>query len=51
MLFSAGANAIDAVTNMNVTAVSQDDRLTMDVDTVEGGNPQDIAVILEIEYT
>ncbi len=51
VLFSAGANAIDAVTNMNVTAVSQDDRLTMDVDTVEGGNPQDIAVILEIEYT
>jgi len=48
---AAGNNAIDATTDMDVTAVAQDDRLEVNVDAVEAGNPQDISVILEIEYT
>lgn len=48
---AAGNNAIDATTDMDVTAVAQNDRLEVNVDQVEAGNPQDIAVILEIEYT
>lgn len=50
-LQSGGNDLIDATTDMDVTAVAQDDRIEMDIDTVEGGNPQDVTVILEIEYT
>jgi hypothetical protein len=49
--FNAGADAIDATTDMDVTAVAQDDRLQVDVDAVDAGQPQDISVMLEIEYT
>lgn len=48
---AGGANLIDATTDMDVTAVAQNDRLECDVDVVEAGNPQDIDIILEIEYT
>jgi hypothetical protein len=34
-----------------VTAVAQNDRLQVDVDAVDAGQPQDISVMLEIEYT
>lgn len=48
---AGGDDQIDATTDMDVTAVSQDDRLQVDVDVVEAGNPQDISVMVEIEYT
>ena len=48
---AGGADQIDATTDMDVTAVAQDDRLECDVDAVEAGNPQDIDIILEIQYT
>ena len=51
VLQSGGADLIDATTDMDVTAIAQDDRIEVDVDTVEAGNPQDISIILEIEYT
>jgi hypothetical protein len=48
---AGGNNQIDATTDMDVTAVAQNDRLEVNVDAVEAGNPQDISIILEIEYT
>lgn len=49
--FSAGANAINRRTNMDVTAVAQNDRIEVDIDAVEGGNPLDVAVMVSINYT
>jgi hypothetical protein len=43
---AAGNNAIDATTDMDVTSLAQTDRIE-----VETGNPQDIAVIIEVSYT
>jgi hypothetical protein len=50
VLQSDGANAIDATTNFDVTTFAQDDRFDVDVDVVEGGNPQDISVIMEVDW-
>ena len=46
----AGDNAIDATTDMDVTAVAQDDRIECDVDAVEGGDPEDVSVVVEVRY-
>jgi hypothetical protein len=46
-----GADAIDATTDYDVTTFAQDDRIEVDVDSVEGGNPQDVTVIIEVQYT
>ncbi len=48
---AAGNNAIDATTDMDVTSLAQNDRIEVDIDAVETGNPQDIAVIIEVSYT
>ena len=48
---AAGDDQIDAVTNMDVTAIAQDERLEMNIDVVESGNPQDVSVIVEVVYT
>ena len=49
--FGAGNNAIDAHTNMDVTAFAQNDQFQVDVDQAEGGNPQDVSVIVEVQYS
>jgi len=46
----AGNDAIDATTDMDVTAVAQNDRIEVDIDAVETGNPMDVAVIVEVQY-
>ena len=48
---AGGDDQTDATTDMDVTAVAQDDRLEVDIDQVEAGNPQDISIIMEVEYT
>lgn len=47
---ASGNDQISAKTNMDVTSVAQDDRIEFDVDAAEGGNPRDIAVIIEVKY-
>jgi len=47
---ASGNDQIDAATDMDVTSVAQDDRIEMDIDAVEAGNPQDLAVIIEVQY-
>jgi hypothetical protein len=47
---AGGANQIDATTDFDVTTFVQDDRFDLDIDTVESGNPQDISVIMEVEW-
>jgi hypothetical protein len=49
--WAAGNNAIDRVTNMDVTAVAQNDRLQMDIDDTHDGNPLDVTVMIELEWT
>lgn len=51
VLFSAGADATDAHTNMDVTSFAQGDRITVDVDVAEGGTPKDLDVTMEVKYT
>jgi hypothetical protein len=48
---AGGNDQIDATTDMDVTSFSQDDRFEMDIDAVETGNPQDLSVIIEVQYT
>lgn len=48
---AAGNDAIDATTDFDVSAFAQDDRLEVDVDAIEAGNPLDLAVIIEASYT
>jgi hypothetical protein len=47
---AGGNNAIDATTDMDVTSFSQNDRFDMDIDTVETGNPQDLSLIMEVQW-
>lgn len=47
---AGGNDQIDATTDMDVTAVAQNDRIEVAVDAVEAGNPQDISVIIEVSY-
>lgn len=47
---AAGDNAVDTSGTINVTAVAQDDYIQMDIDTVEGGSPVDLSVVVEVEY-
>jgi hypothetical protein len=47
---AGGAHQIDATTDFDVTTFVQDDRFDLDIDTVESGNPQDISVIMEVEW-
>lgn len=49
--FGAGNNQISAHTDMNITAFAQNDQLQVDVDTAEGGNPQDVSITMEVEFT
>jgi phage-related tail fiber protein len=48
--FGDGANAISAHTDMDVTALAQNDRIEVDVDAKETGSPKDITVIIEVQY-
>lgn len=48
---AGGDNQIDATTDFDVSAFAQNDRFQVDIDTVESGNPQDISVIIEVQYT
>jgi hypothetical protein len=48
---AGGADQIDATTDFDVTTFAQDDRIEVDVDQVETGNPQDVTVIIEVQYT
>jgi hypothetical protein len=48
---AGGNDQIDATTDFNVTSFAQNDRIEVDVDAVEAGNPQDISVIIEVSYT
>ncbi len=48
---AAGNNAIDAAADMDVTAFSQNDRFQFDIDAVETGNPLDVTVTIEVQYT
>jgi hypothetical protein len=48
---AGGANQIDVTTDFDVTTFAQDDRFEVDVDQIETGNPQDIAVIMEVQYS
>ena len=47
--FGAGNDQIAARTNMDIVAVAQDDKITIDVDQAETGNPADITVTIEGE--
>lgn len=48
---TSGTGADQVVTGtLQVTAVAQDDRIEVDIDTAEAGNPQDLAVIIEVSY-
>jgi hypothetical protein len=47
--FGAGNDQINAHTDMEVTALAQDDKVTVDVDQAEGGNPADVTVTVECE--
>lgn len=49
--FTDGANAISARTNMDVTAFAQNDQFQVDVDQAEGGNPQDVSIIMEVQFS
>lgn len=48
---AAGNNAIDAKTNMDVTAFAQNDQFQVDVDAVETGTPLDVSIIMEVQYS
>jgi hypothetical protein len=48
---AGGADQVDATTDFDVTTFAQDDRIEVDVDQVESGNPQDVTVIIEVQYT
>lgn len=47
---AAGNDAVDATTDMDVTTISADDRIEVDVDQAEAGTPQDLTVIVEVSY-
>lgn len=49
--FGAGNNVVNAHTDMDVTAVAQDDRIDIDVDAAETGSAKDLSVVIEVEYT
>lgn len=48
---AGGDNQKDQSGTINVTSFSAGDLLSIDIDTVETGNPQDIIVMVEVEYT
>lgn len=48
---AGGNDQIDATTDFDVTTFAQDDRIEVDVDVVEAGNPQDISVVIEVQYS
>ena len=48
---AGGNDGIDATTDFDVTTFAQDDRIEVDVDQVESGNPQDVTVVIEVQYT
>ena len=47
----AGADAISAHADMDVTSFAQNDRISVDVDAVETGSPTDLSVIMEVQYS
>ncbi len=48
---TSGTGADQVVTGTpDVTAIAQDDRIEVDIDVAEAGNPQDLAVIIEVSY-
>lgn len=47
---AGGDNQISVRTNMDVTAVAQNDRIEVDVDTEETGDPADLSVILTVVF-
>jgi len=48
---ASGNDQIDATTDFDVTSFTQNDRIEMDLDTVESGNSMDLTVIIEVQYT
>lgn len=44
---ASGSDQIDAHTDMDITAVAQNNKITIDVDQAETGNPEDISVTIE----
>lgn len=48
---ASGNDQISARTNMDVTTIAQNDRIEVDIDAVEAGNPQDLSVIFVVQYT
>jgi hypothetical protein len=48
---AGGNDQIDATTDFDVTSFAQDDQFDLDIDTVETGNPQDVSVIMEVEWS
>ena len=51
VLNTDGANALAVRTNMDVTAVAQNERIEVDVDTAETGAARDLTVVIEVRYT
>lgn len=47
---AGGDNQIDPHTDMDVTALVQNDRIEVDIDQNEVGSPRDISVIVEVQY-
>ena len=47
---AVGGNATSIKTNMEVVLLTQNDRLEVDIDAVEGGTPADMTVIIEVTY-
>lgn len=47
---ASGNNAL-STTTPDITSVAQDDIIKVDVDVVESGNPNDLSVTIEVQYT
>lgn len=48
---ASGNDQFDATTDFDVATFGADERIELDIDQVESGNPQDATLEIEVEYT